>query len=174
MGIAFTALFTLVPIFIGTVFVLVIGSMIVGIFRNLSEWQNNNALPLLTVTACVVTKRQHVSGGGNDTGASTSYYATFETVEDGLRQEFSVSSTDYSGMAEGDVGSLMYQGTRFKGFVRHRHPPKPPTPPVAPAPVQPEWTCAYCRGRVAGAETKCPSCGSTSRHEPERTFQAES
>ena len=170
MGFMFTAMFILVPLFIGTVFVLVIGSMIVGIFRNFAEWQTNNALPLLTVTARVATKRQHVSGGGNDTMASTSYYATFETVDEGLRQEFSVSATDYSALAEEDVGSLMYQGTRFKGFVRHRHPPKPPTPPAAAAPVLPEWTCAYCRGRVAGVETKCPSCGSTSRHEPERTL----
>ena len=170
MGFMFTAMFTLVPLFIGIIFVLVIGSIIVGIFKNFAEWQNNNAQPLLTVTARVATKRQHVSGGGNDTMASTSYYATFETVDEGLRQEFSVKSIDYSALAEGDVGSLMYQGTRFKGFVRHRHPPKPPTPPPAPAPVLPEWTCAYCRGRVAGVETKCPSCGSTSRHEPERTL----
>ncbi len=170
MGFMFTAMFTLVPLFIGIIFVLVIGSIIVGIFKNFAEWQNNNAQPLLTVTARVATKRQHVSGGGNDTMASTSYYATFETVDEGLRQEFSVKSIDYSALAEGDVGSLMYQGTRFKGFVRHRHPPKPPTPPAAVAPVLPEWTCAYCRGRVAGVETKCPSCGSTSRHEPERTL----
>jgi len=96
MGFMFTAMFILVPLFIGTVFVLVIGSMIVGIFRNFAEWQTNNALPLLTVTARVATKRQHVSGGGNDTMASTSYYATFETVDEELRQEFSVSATDYS------------------------------------------------------------------------------
>ena len=163
-----TALFTLVPLFIGIIFVVVIGSIIIGIFRNLAEWRNNNAQPVLTVTACVVTKRQHVSGGGNDTSASTRYYTTFETVEDGLRQEFSVSPTEYSGMADGDVGSLTYQGTRFKGFARQRHAPKPPPLPVAATPVHPDWTCAYCRGRVAGVEAKCSSCGSASRQESEQ------
>jgi hypothetical protein len=163
-----SALFTLVPLFIGMVFVVVIGSILVGIVRNLQEWRRNNAQPLLTVTACMVTKHQHVSGGGNDTSTSTHYYATFETVGDGLRQEFSVRSTDYSGMADGDVGLLTYQGTRFKGFVRHRHAPKPPPPLVTATPVQPDWTCAYCRGRVPSVETKCSSCGSTSRQESER------
>jgi hypothetical protein len=150
----FNAMFILVPLFIGIIFLVVIGSIIVAIVRGIAEWRNNNAQPLLKVTASVVTKRQHVSGGGNDTSASTHYYTTFETVDDGLRQEFSVSPTEYSSMADGDVGSLTYQGTRFKGFVRQRHAPKPPPLPVAATPVQPDWTCAYCRGRVASVEAK--------------------
>ncbi len=130
--------------------------------------------PLLKVTASVVTKRQHVSGGGNDTSASTHYYTTFETVDDGLRQEFSVSPTEYSGMADGDVGSLTYQGTRFQGFVRQRHAPKPPPLPLAATPVRPDWTCAYCRGRVASVEAKCTSCGSASRQESARPIPLDS
>jgi hypothetical protein len=174
MEFVLSALFTLVPLFIGLVFVVVIGSILVGIVRNLQEWRRNNAQPLLTVTACMVTKRQHVSGGGNDTSTSTHYYATFETVGDGLRQEFSVSPTEYSSMADGEVGSLTYQGTRFKGFVRQRHAPKPPPLPVAATPVQPDWTCAYCRGRVASAEAKCTSCGSASRQESEQPLPLDS
>ena len=170
----FKAMFILVPLFIGIIFVVVIGSIIVGIFRNLAEWRNNNAQPLLKVTASVVTKRQHVSGGGNDTSPSTHYYTTFETVDDGLRQEFSVSPTEYSGMADGDVGSLTYQGTRFQGLVRQRHAPKPPPLPVAATPVQPDWTCAYCRGRVASVEAKCTSCGSASRQESARPIPLDS
>ena len=170
----FNAMFILVPLFIGIIFLVVIGSIIVAIVRGIAEWRNNNAQPLLKVTASVVTKRQHVSGGGNDTSASTHYYTTFETVDDGLRQEFSVSPTEYSGMADGDVGSLTYQGTRFKGFVRQRHAPKPPPLPVATTPVQPDWTCAYCRGRVASAEAKCTSCGSASRQESEQPLPLDS
>ena len=66
----FNAMFILVPLFIGIIFVVVIGSIIVAIVRGIAEWRNNNAQPLLKVTASVVTKRQHVSGGGNDTSSS--------------------------------------------------------------------------------------------------------
>lgn len=174
MGIVFTAMFTLVPLFIGLVFVLVIGGIVVGGVRSFLEWQENNAQPVVTATVRVATKRQHVSGGGHDSGASTSYYATFETVDDGLRQEFQLGATEYSGLAEGDVGSLMYQGTRFKGFVRHRFPAKPVDPigAIQPPPGVPDWTCAYCKSRVAGVESKCPACGSSNRLEPSRDLES--
>jgi hypothetical protein len=171
MHLLFTLMFTLVPLFIVVVFVLVIGSILVGIVRSFMEWQTNNSLPILTVLVSVATKRQHVSGGGNDSSASTCYYATFETLTDSLRQEFAISSTQYSALAEGDTGQLTYQGTRFKSFVRDRTPrPLPPVhgaEPQAAAPL--EWTCAYCNSHVAGAEPKCPACGSSSRLERERS-----
>lgn len=166
MHLLFTAMFALIPLFIFVVFVLVVGGVVVGIVRTFMERQTNNNLPELSVSVRVATKRQHLSGGGNDGSASTSYYATFETVADGLRQEFSVNATDYSALAEGDVGQLTYQGTRFKRFIRDRT-PRPPTPTHSSEP-QPEWTCAYCNSRVAGTETKCPACGSSSRLERAR------
>ena len=171
MHLLFTAMFALVPLFIVVVFVLVIGGMFVGIVRTFMEWQANNSLPELSVSVSVATKRQHISGGGNDSSASTSYYATFETLADGLRQEFSINSTQYSALAEGDTGQLTYQGTRFKGFVRDRTPrPSPPIPGTEPQPAAPqEWTCAYCNSRVAGTEVKCPACGSSSRLERARS-----
>jgi Protein of unknown function (DUF2500) len=151
MGV-FTLMFTLVPLFIAVVFMIVIGSMLIALVRALNEWSSNNAQPVLTVAARVVTKRQHVSGGGHETSASTRYYVTFESVADGLRQEFAVPSADYSGLADGDTGDLTYQGTRYKGFVRQRLPL-----PVAPPP-EPR-TCGYCHGRVPIHALKCPACG---------------
>lgn len=163
MEILVTGMFTLVPLFIIGVFLLVFGGIFFGIVRTFMEWQTNNSLPELSVSVRVATKRQHVSGGGNDSSASTSYYATFETLADGLRQEFSINATAYSALAEGDTGQLTYQGTRFKGFVRDRTPrPTASEPPLA---VPADWTCAYCKSHVAGGETKCPACGSSSRLE---------
>ena len=48
---------------------------------------------------------------------STTYYATFQ-VESGDRMEFSVSGAEYGMLAEGDQGSLTFQGTRYLGFER--------------------------------------------------------
>lgn len=161
MGILIPVLFTLVPLFIAVVFVLVIGTFAVRTFQGIVRWQDNNLQPVLTVQARVATKRLQVSGGGNDTSASTWYYITFETRADGLRQEFVVSTADYSGLVEGDLGDLTYQGTRYKAFARTRQPANPPPPPSAP-----DWTCGYCRGRVPAEESKCPACGATHRLEP--------
>ena len=171
MHLLFTLMFTLVPLFIFVVFVLVIGSIFMGFVRSFMEWQTNNSLPVLTLDVTVATKRQHLSGGGNDSSASTCYYATFETLADSLRQEFALSATQYSALAEGDTGQLTYQGTRFKGFVRDRTPrPSPRVYGAEPQPAAaPEWTCAYCNSCVAVTEPKCPACGSSSRLERTRS-----
>ncbi len=164
MGILFMLMFTLVPLFIAAVFVLVIGMIVVTAVKGIAEWADNNAQPVLTLPARIATKRLHVSGGGQDSTASTSYHITFETSAGGLRQEFRVSATDYSGLAEGDTGDLTHQGTRYKGFIRVRRPVAPP--PIAAAPRAPAWTCGYCATFVDGAERKCPSCGATERKQP--------
>ena len=164
MGILFTLMFTLVPLFIGSVFVFVIGMFVVAAVKGLVEWTDNNAQPVLTVPARIVTKRLLVSGGGQNSGASTSYYITFETLAGGLRQEFAVTGTGYSGLAEGDTGDLTHQGTRYQGFVRARRPAAPP--PIVVTPRATAWTCGYCATFVDGAERKCPSCGATERKQP--------
>lgn len=160
----FLLMFTLVPLFIFVVAVLVIGTIAFKIFQGIFQWQSNNGQPVLTVPARVVTKRQHVSGGGHDSSASTWYYITFETLADSLRQEFVVRSTEYSGLTEDDTGDLTYQGTRYKGFVRVRRPAAPP--PVPPVPPTPDWTCGYCASSVPNHQAKCPGCGATHRVAP--------
>lgn len=113
-------MFTIVPIFITVIFVLVIGMFIVTAVRGVMTWNKNNASPRLTVSAQVVTKRTQVSHHHHQDSmshSSTSYYATFQ-VESGDRMEFSVSGPEYGLLAEGDQGTLTFQGTRYLGFER--------------------------------------------------------
>ena len=134
MGTLFTLMFVLVPLFIAAVFVLMIGIFVVVAVKGIAQWTDNNAQPVLTFPVRIATQRLHVSGGGQDSSASTSYHITFETLAGGLCQEFRVSATDYSGLAEDDTGDLTHQGTRYKGFVRVRRPAAPP--PIAAAPAR--------------------------------------
>ena len=142
-----------------TVLLILIGAMLVALVPGLNKWSFNNQQPVLTVQARIVTKRLRVSGGGHNGSASTRYYITFESMADGLRQEFSVPSAEYSGLADGDTGDLTHPGTRYKGFIRVRQPvTPPPAPPVPPASNR---TCGYCSGLVPDGESKCPSCGAS-------------
>ena len=78
---------------------------------------------MLTVEAMVTSKRQEVSHrhSNQDTMDTytnfTSYYATFQ-VESGDRMELGVSGTEYGMLAEGDMGRLTFQGTRYLSFER--------------------------------------------------------
>lgn len=117
-------LFTAVPVFIGVIFVLVIGGIIFAVVRGIGTWAWNNGQPVQTLSAHVVSKRTDTSGTGSsmdsDFGSgrvSTSYYVTFE-VGNGERKEFGMSGREYGLLAEGDPGMLTFQGTRYKGFAR--------------------------------------------------------
>jgi hypothetical protein len=110
-------LFLLVPLFIGLVFLVVLGAFVYAFVRGMTQWSRNNASPLQTVPAVLVTKRGQVSGGSGDSSASTSYFATFE-IRGGERLEFRVSGKEYGMLVENDRGQLTWQGTRYKGFAR--------------------------------------------------------
>lgn len=110
-------MFSTVPIFIMIISVVVIGTIIFRIGSGTKEYFSNNSMEETTIPARIVTKRTHVWGGHHDTGASTSYYITFED-EQGNRAEFSVGSKLYGMHAEGDTGMLTHQGTRFLHFER--------------------------------------------------------
>jgi hypothetical protein len=118
-------MFTLGPIFFVIVFVIVVGVFILAIVSGIKTWNHNNAQPVLTVWAKIVTKRTNVShhSHNNDnmhhSSTSTSYYVTFE-VESGDRMEFHISSEEFGMLVEGDTGKLTFQGTRYKGFSRDR------------------------------------------------------
>lgn len=100
-------------------FVVVIGVILFGVVKGVSQWSYSNAQPVQSLPAEMVTKPTDMSGGSmNSTGrVNTLYYATFD-VEGGQRQEFSVSGHEYGLLAEGDRGTLTFQGTRYKGFAR--------------------------------------------------------
>ena len=112
-------LFSIVPVFIGFIFVVVIGGILFAAVKGVSQWSYNNSQPVEAMPAKVVAKRTATSGGAGDTSVSTWYYVTFET-EGGDRREFSVGGREYGLLAEGDRGMLSHQGTRYKGFQRQR------------------------------------------------------
>lgn len=122
----FGGFWQLFPVFFIIIFLLIISVFIIGLVRGISQWNSNNHSPVLTVNAMVVTKRQNVTHHHRNHGAmdtmngystSTSYYATFQ-VESGDRMELSLSGKEYGLLAEGDVGRLTFQGTRYLGFER--------------------------------------------------------
>ncbi|WP_455675104.1 DUF2500 domain-containing protein [Pradoshia sp.] len=100
-----------IPIFIALIFIIVISLFLFAIISGIIQWKRNNDQAKLSVIAKVVTKR-------TDTRSeSTWYYATFE-VESGDRMEFSLSGKEFGYLAEGDIGTLQFQGTRYLGFER--------------------------------------------------------
>lgn len=132
MGAGSDVMFTLVPIFIGIIACLVIGTIVVGAVKGFAEWSSNNAQPVLTVPATVVCKRTHVrhSSGTthhhadghihHDSGStSTTYYVTFQ-LDSGERLEFDLRGDEWGLLVEGDTGQLTHQGTRYQGFTRER------------------------------------------------------
>lgn len=106
------------------VFVMVIGTFIVTGIKGVTEWNNNNNSPRLSVNAMVVSKRSDVShhhhhhaNGHNHVTHSTTYYVTFQ-VDSTDRMELRVSGSEYGMLVEGDYGVLSFQGTRYLGFER--------------------------------------------------------
>jgi hypothetical protein len=98
--------------------VVVIGIFAFVIIRGLETWVRNNQSEVLTRPCKVVAKRQHVWGGSGDSSAHTSYFITFE-FEDSSRLELPVRDNQFGLIAEGDIGMLTYQGTRFLEFMRN-------------------------------------------------------
>lgn len=119
-------MFHVVPVIVIAGFVLVFGILAVRAVQGARQWKRNNASPVLTVDALVVSKRtdvhQHTMTNGNmpQMSSSTIYYATFE-VAGGDRLEFKIDGSEYGMLAENDRGKLTFQGTRYLGFERDRN-----------------------------------------------------
>ncbi|MEG1971955.1 MAG: DUF2500 domain-containing protein [Oscillospiraceae bacterium] len=121
------AMFSIIPIIIALGFVFVFGIIIVTAIKGVGQWKTNNASPVLSVDAKIVTKRTNVHHHNHHTevdnishmSSSTTYYLTFE-VNSGDRMEFSVSDQEYGLLAENDTGVLTFQGTRYLGFQRNK------------------------------------------------------
>ncbi|HSP47230.1 MAG TPA: DUF2500 domain-containing protein [Clostridiaceae bacterium] len=116
--------FGLIPMVVFFGFILVFALIGIQVIKGIAEWNRNNNSPKVTTQARVVTKRTNVShhhnAGMNNTAAtshtSTTYYATFET-ENKERIEFHIAGEDYGMLAEGDTGTLTYQGSRYLGYL---------------------------------------------------------
>lgn len=123
----FSIMFSIIPVLVILGFVFVFGTIIMRSIQGAQQWKRNNASPVLTVEATVVTKRAdvhhyHHNAGTNDmhhSSSSTTYYVTFE-VSSGDRMEFQTKDTEYGLLVEHDTGKLTFQGTRYLGFERNR------------------------------------------------------
>jgi hypothetical protein len=112
-------IFKIVPIFIGIIFVIVLGTIITILIKGISTWNKNNQQPRINAKAKVVAKRTSIRGGG-ETNASNNYFVTFE-FESGDRLEFRVTGQEYGQLVEGDIGELQFQGTRYLGYTRNNY-----------------------------------------------------
>lgn len=120
-------MFRIVPVIVMIGFVFVFGTIIVRSIQGVKQWKRNNASPVLTVDATMLTKRTNVHHYAYNAGtdsidyalSSTIYYATFE-VESGERLEFKIHNTEYGMLIENDIGKLTFEGTRYLGFERNR------------------------------------------------------
>ena len=108
----------------GGMFLLVAGIIVYQMACGVAEWNRNNHSPVEERRASVVGKREEVhhhnhtdANGAMHMSTSTTYYATFE-MDDGIRMELRIKGREYGMLAEGDFGTLTYQGTRYLGFQR--------------------------------------------------------
>ena len=111
------------------IFVMVFGMIIFQFATGIGTWHKNNQSPRLSVNATIVAKREsithhsHANAGdlsgthGCHSTSSTSYYVTFQ-VASGDRMELPVTGSEYGMLAEGDIGKLTFQGTRYLSFER--------------------------------------------------------
>lgn len=115
-------MFKIVPIF----FVVIFGLIIFSVVRSIGQWSRNNRQPVLHVRSRIVSKRTNVSHHhhmDNDSlhdHTDSTYYVTFE-VESGDRMELRVSGMEFGMLAEEDIGTLKFQGTRYLGFEREKN-----------------------------------------------------
>jgi len=133
---------TVFLLFFGLIFALVIAGFVTVAVKGLSQWRANEASPLRSVEAMVVSRRTDVRRRAGSVGAptdgsgsmamastglssSTTYFVTFEEPS-GERRELQVSGAELGQLAEGDRGHLIHQGTCYKGFSRERAVDGPP------------------------------------------------
>lgn len=102
--------------FVGIVTVIVV-AVGYAIIKGTMTWSSNNQAELVNAACKIVGRRTEVWGGSGDSSANTEYFVTFE-FEDGSRKELHVKPAVYGLIAEGDQGTVQYQGTRFIDFNR--------------------------------------------------------
>jgi hypothetical protein len=107
-------------LFFGLVAALVVAGIGYTLARGISQWRADQAAPLRSIDALVVSRRTEVrrrTGADQRTSSSTTYHVTFEE-EAGQRRELQVSGPEYGQLAEGDRGHLIHRGSRYMGFTR--------------------------------------------------------
>ena len=108
------------------VMLIIIGVILVGIVWSIVEKSRNNAQPTLSAEARVVAIDGRDSGAFTHSGTKAflnlnrEYRITFELLSSGERKKFYVPVKGHKTIAEGDVGVLTFQGTRYISFKRHQ------------------------------------------------------
>ncbi len=126
---------TAIPILLIVVAVAFVGMLAAAAAASIHQFKRNNAAPVQTVDARLISRRVKLHTGGRPAGGLTgqvagqadTYYATFETAEAG-RMEFYLQQSEYTRLKEGDRGKLTFQGSRYLGFARPGDPPDAPDP----------------------------------------------
>lgn len=108
------------------IFFIILCVFIFNFTISIKKYLYNEKQPVLDVRCRVVSKRTnftkrlcHTDANGiHHSGATkTIYYVTFE-FESTDRMEFEVSGKEFGMIAEGDIGVLKFQGTRYLDFKR--------------------------------------------------------
>lgn len=90
---------------------------------SIRQWRKNEHSPRLSVPAIISSKRTNIRSSSNGpdhiSSSHTDYYVTFE-FESKDRLEFHLSGKEYGLLAEGDLGMLTFQGTRYISFTRQQ------------------------------------------------------
>ena len=113
--------FNVMDVIFPIMFIVVAGFIVVTIIKGISQWNDNNHAPRLTVEAKVVAKRTNIThfNDGTDTTMVHFFFFFFtKKVEKRVRMEMNVRGSEYGMLAEGDVGKLTFQGTRYLNFER--------------------------------------------------------
>ncbi|PQO39402.1 hypothetical protein C5Y96_02110 [Blastopirellula marina] len=112
--------FSIIPFCMGIV---PLGMFVMGVFMAIRMFQNFQTMrdgKVDAIAAIVTGKRTQVSGGGENSSASTSYFVTFE-FEDGQRREFPVlDGSLYGRVSEDDAGVLFSRDKFAVDFDRVR------------------------------------------------------
>jgi len=110
----FSMMDSVFPVVFFVIFALVICLFAASVVKSVKKDIRNDNAPRLTVHARVTGKRQETRGSRM---VSTDYFATFE-VESGDRMELEIEGEAFGLLAEGDEGTLTFQGTRYVSFER--------------------------------------------------------
>jgi hypothetical protein len=97
-----------------------LGFMGLGVLITLTgmrKAQQYRSAPLERMRAAVVDERLRVSGGGENTRAATTYFASLHFPA-GDRREFEVSEETAGSIAPGDVGIAFLKGSLLVDFLR--------------------------------------------------------
>lgn len=105
----FGLMFTIIPVLVALGFIFVIGSLV---FRG-AKYAKDKTKPIIPANAKIVSKRTHVWGDHSH----TMYYATLE-LDNGVRMELQIPNQEIGYLAEGDSGTLEFQGDIFVSFKR--------------------------------------------------------